>query len=131
MGLSPVVCVGEALLERKQEKTLEVLGSQLEEGLEGIKLQKELHVAYEPVWAIGTGEVATPKQVAGAHGFIRKFLENRFGSDHRDMKILYGGSVKADNACLLSSTDQVGGFLVGGASLEVNSFVEIIRAIEG
>ena len=130
-GMSPVVCVGEALAERRQGRTLEVLKAQLQEALEGLKPQKELHIAYEPVWAIGTGEVASPEQVAEAHGFIRKFLEDRFGFHHRDMKILYGGSVKADNACLLKSIEEVGGFLVGGASLEVNSFLEMIRAIEG
>ncbi len=126
----PVLCVGESSDERRTKHTMEVLRGQMERGLINIKPKKGLHIAYEPVWAIGTGEVASPGQVEEVHGFIRGFLKNRFGSDHEGMKILYGGSVKADKALSLGRISEVGGFLVGGASLEPESFLGIIRMVE-
>lgn len=127
-ALSPMLCVGESLQERKQGLTLEVLERQLVKGLSNVQPQKELHIAYEPVWAIGTGEVATTEQVSEAHRFIRKFLKEKFPNTENQMAILYGGSVKTNNASELSQADEVGGFLVGGASLEPQSFFDIIKA---
>lgn len=130
-GLSPMLCIGETLEERKSDKTLEVLKRQLFEGLKEVKIQNELHVAYEPVWAIGTGEVATTEQVSQAHQFIRKTLKEIFPDQEAKINILYGGSVKPENAAELSQADQVSGFLVGGASLQTNSFFKIIQAVKG
>ena len=126
----PILCVGENFDERKKGSTVDVIKGQLERGLKNIKPKKDLHIAYEPVWAIGTGEVARPKQVEEVHGFIREFLRKQFGSRHETMGILYGGSVKADNAFSLKNISEVGGFLVGGASLEPQSFFNIIKILE-
>ena len=128
-GLIPVLCVGESLEERNEGSTLDVLNRQLVSALSNFKPKKELHIAYEPVWAIGTGEVATTEQVSEAHQFIRKFLKEKFPETQASIKILYGGSVKPENAGELSQADEVGGFLVGGASLKVDSFSDIIKAI--
>ncbi len=128
--MTPILCVGESLDERKKDSTMEVIKGQLERGLENIKPKKKMHIAYEPVWAIGTGETARPDQVEEVHGFIRRFLKNQFDSCHENMKVLYGGSVKADNAFSLKNIPEVGGFLVGGASLEPQSFFNIIRTLE-
>jgi len=130
-GLSPILCIGETLEERKQGLTLEVLNRQLVSGLSNLQPKAELHIAYEPVWAIGTGEVASTEQVSEAHRFIRKFLIEKLPAVHQDMKILYGGSVKPSNARELAMTEEVSGFLVGGASLEPSSFHEIIKAAQG
>ncbi len=130
-GLSPILCVGETLDERKQGLTLEVLQRQLVTGLSNLTPSNELHIAYEPVWAIGTGEVATTEQVSEAHRFIRKFLQEKLPQHHQKMNILYGGSVKPENANELSKTAEVSGFLVGGASLKPDSFHGIIEAVQG
>lgn len=127
-GISPVLCIGETLEERNLGKTIEVLKRQLRVGLSGVEIKKELHVAYEPVWAIGTGEVATIDQVAEAHQAIRQFLKETYPSAESQINILYGGSVKPENAGELAKVDGVGGFLVGGAALKVDSFCEIIKA---
>lgn len=128
-GLIPVLCVGETLEERNEGSTLDVLNRQLVSALSNYKPSKEIHIAYEPVWAIGTGEVATTEQVSEAHQFIRKFLKEKFPQNHESIKILYGGSVKPENAGELSQAEEVGGFLVGGASLKVDTFTDIIKAI--
>ena len=128
--MTPILCVGEDLNERKKDLTMEVIKNQLERGLKDIEPKKELHIAYEPVWAIGTGETAKPEQIAKVHEFIRRFLKNKFCSFYQNMKILYGGSVKADNIPLLKKVPEVDGFLVGGASLEPRSFFDIIKALE-
>lgn len=128
-SISPILCIGETLDERKSGKTLEVLKRQLSVGLSGVELKKELHIAYEPVWAIGTGEVATVEQVAEAHQSIREFLKNNYPNEENNMQILYGGSVKAASAGELSQVKEVGGFLVGGASLKVDSFCDIAKAV--
>lgn len=128
-GLSPILCVGESLEERKSGKTIDVLKTQLSEGLKDIEIKKELHIAYEPVWAIGTGEVATTAQVSEAHQFIRQFLQEKFADKASKINILYGGSVKPENSSELSTAKEVGGFLVGGASLKVDSFYSIIEAV--
>lgn len=130
-GLSPILCVGETLEERQQNLTLEVLQRQLVAGLSNVEPTKELHIAYEPVWAIGTGEVAQVEQVSEAHQFIRKFLKEKLPQHEQSMAILYGGSVKPINASELAQADEVGGFLVGGASLKPQSFFEIIKASRG
>jgi triosephosphate isomerase len=130
-GLSPVLCIGETLQQRKSGDTLEVLKAQLTEGLEGFEPSGELHIAYEPVWAIGTGEVASVEQVSEAHQFIRSFLKERFPQLEPKIQILYGGSVKPGNATELSQAQEVGGFLVGGASLQADSFADIIKAVQG
>lgn len=127
LGLTPMLCIGESLEQRDKNQTHQVLSQQLTECLVNAKPGGALAVAYEPVWAIGTGKVATVEQVADAHAWIRKELE-RLG--FTGTSILYGGSVKADNALALAKTKDVNGFLVGGASLEPHSFRQIIQAAQ-
>lgn len=128
-SLNPVLCIGETLEERKQGQTLAVLQKQLEVGLSHVEVLKELHIAYEPVWAIGTGEVASPEQVKEAHQYIRRFLAKKYPEHHASINILYGGSVKIDSAKDLSQVDQVSGFLIGGASLKADSLQQIIQVV--
>lgn len=125
LALTPMLCIGESLQEREAGKTNTVLKEQLRLGLAKAEAQKPLVVAYEPVWAIGTGKVATPEQVAETHTAVAGLLE-KFG--FKNVAILYGGSVKPDNAAGLIQQKHVGGFLVGGASLEPDSFAKIIEA---
>lgn len=125
LGLRPLLCIGETLAEREAGRTLEVLSSQLGKGLETAMKDRPLAVAYEPVWAIGTGKVASPEQVREVHAFLAsKMKDLGFGSD---TPLLYGGSVKPDNAPGLIRIPHVDGFLVGGASLEVDSFLAIAK----
>ncbi len=129
-ALQPVFCVGETLDERKANRTDRVLKRQLESGLTLVEDQEIrcVTVAYEPVWAVGTGEVATTKQVEAAHATIRKFLGNKFGAETADVvRILYGGSVGPSNATALMRVDGVDGLLVGGASLQADTFIPIIE----
>jgi triosephosphate isomerase len=121
LGLVPMLCVGETLQERESGKTQDVLKAQLTEGLSKADKTKTLVVAYEPVWAIGTGKVASPEQVQEAHKDIFVILKSLGFT----VPILYGGSVKPDNAAGLIQIPHVDGFLVGGASLEVASFQKI------
>lgn len=130
-GLSPVVCIGETFKERKEGLTLDVLEKQLSEGLKDVEVKNQLHIAYEPVWAIGTGEVASVNQVSEAHQFIREFLVKNYPEHQKNMNILYGGSVKPGNSAELSLAKEVSGFLVGGASLKPDSFLEICKAVQG
>jgi len=128
--LLPVYCVGETLDERKGNRTDRVLKRQLESGFEKVRPEDahRLTVAYEPVWAIGTGEVATPEQAGAAHRTIRKWITGRLGDEAaQTMRILYGGSVKPDNARELMAVDGVDGLLVGGASLQADAFIPIIE----
>ncbi len=128
-GLAPIVCVGETLDERERGETLGVLDRQIKDGLDAVAAgaMSELVVAYEPVWAIGTGRNATASQAAEAHAHIRKRLRQWFGADVADTcRILYGGSVKPDNIGELIAEPDVDGALVGGASLDVQSFVAIV-----
>jgi triosephosphate isomerase len=128
--LLPIYCVGETLDERKANKTDRVLKRQLESGFEKIRTEDShrLTIAYEPVWAIGTGETATTEQVAQAHRAIRKWMVQRVGDDAANLvRILYGGSVKPDNAKELMAVDNVDGLLVGGASLQADTFLPIIE----
>jgi triosephosphate isomerase len=125
-GLNAIVCVGETQAEREAGRTLDVVGSQLDGSLPGGATA--LVIAYEPVWAIGSGLTPTPADVAEVHGFIRQRLAARFGQAGAVMRILYGGSVKPSNAGELLRVDNVNGALVGGASLKADDFLAIARA---
>ena len=122
-GLVPIVCVGETRAERDAGKARDVVGTQLAGSLpDGAG---DFVVAYEPIWAIGTGLTPTPKDIADMHGFIRNELAARFGGFSETVRILYGGSVKASNASELLAIDNVDGALVGGASLDAEEFLAI------
>jgi triosephosphate isomerase len=128
--LLPIYCIGETLDERKGGKTERVLKRQLEAGFEKVRPEDahRLTIAYEPVWAIGTGETATTEQIAQAHRTIRKWLVQRLGEEAANLiRILYGGSVKPDNCKELMAIDNVDGLLVGGASLQAETFLPIIE----
>ncbi|WP_022852751.1 triose-phosphate isomerase [Thermodesulfatator atlanticus] len=128
--LIPILCIGETLEEREAGKTLSVLESQLKEGLAGFSAEdlKNLVIAYEPVWAIGTGKTATPEQAQEAHAFCRKILAEMFGEDFSERtRILYGGSVKPENVVGLMARPDIDGALVGGASLKPDSFAKIVN----
>jgi triosephosphate isomerase (TIM) len=129
-GLIPVVCVGETLDERRAGRVETVIADQLRQALDGVReLPSEgLIIAYEPVWAIGTGVHATPADAAAAHRVLRERLADRFGTAAADIPILYGGSVKPDNAGELLAASDVDGLLVGGASLNAESFAAIVAA---
>jgi len=124
-GLTAIVCVGETRAEREAGKTLAVVGTQLAGSLPDGVAATRLVVAYEPVWAIGTGLTPTPADVAEVHAFIRKTLTDRFGEEGSGVRILYGGSVKPSNAGELLAIADVNGALVGGASLKAEDFLGI------
>lgn len=129
-SLTPIVCVGESLQEREAGRTLDVIGAQLRGGLKGVAAQDAPHlvIAYEPVWAIGTGKTATPQIAQEVHAFIRSVLIEILGQASAEaIRILYGGSVKPDNVDDLMAQADIDGALVGGASLEAASFERIIR----
>jgi len=129
-GLMPIYCIGETLEERESDKTFEVLEEQLKKGLEGISHENmgKTVVAYEPVWAIGTGKTATKEQAQDVHAFIRKLLAKMFEKAIADsVRILYGGSVKPDNIDELMAQPDIDGALVGGAALDAESFCRIIN----
>ncbi|HSI82888.1 MAG: triose-phosphate isomerase [Candidatus Methylacidiphilales bacterium] len=129
-SLKPIACIGETLTEREENRWQEVLTMQLKEGFAGFteKDMAEIVLAYEPVWAIGTGRTATPAQAQETHAFIRHQILDLFGQHTADhIRIQYGGSVKADNAKELLNQPDIDGALVGGASLEARSFVAIIK----
>jgi triosephosphate isomerase len=128
-GLLPIACVGETQAQRKVGQTLSVVGAQLDGSLpDGIMTGETLVVAYEPVWAIGTGLTPTAADVAEVHGFIRQRLVARYGAAGRAIRILYGGSVKPANAAELLGVENVNGALVGGASLKAEEFLAIAAA---
>jgi triosephosphate isomerase len=127
-GLEPVFCVGETLAERQGGQTEDVVARQLNGVLTRLSEPGQLVVAYEPVWAIGTGVTASPAQAQDVHRYIRQTLARRWGPQGERVRILYGGSVKPDNARELLSQPDVNGALVGGASLEVEPFVNIVKA---
>lgn len=130
-GLTPILCVGETLAERDGNQTINILRRQLDGGLSGVAplTAGQMVLAYEPVWAIGTGRNATPEQAQEAHAFIRAWLRERFGAAAADgTRILYGGSMKAANARELISQPDVDGGLIGGASLKADEFCGIISA---
>ena len=127
-GLAAIVCIGETAGERRAWLTLAVVGRQLAASLPQAARATDTIVAYEPVWAIGTGLTATPADVAEVHDFLRGVLAERLGAEGRAMRILYGGSVKPDNARALLAIANVNGALVGGASLKGDDFLAIIAA---
>ena len=128
-GLVPIVCVGELLAERQAGKTAEVIRTQFEGSLAGLSPEQmgQIVIAYEPVWAIGTGQVASPQQAEEVHADLRKLLASRYNAAVADVvRIQYGGSVKPDNAAELLGQPNIDGALVGGASLKAEDFVGII-----
>jgi triosephosphate isomerase len=128
-GLTPIVCIGETLDQRERGETFDVLDRQIKSGLDGLTGEQLalLVMAYEPVWAIGTGRNATPAQAAEAHGHIRQRLRQWFGNDAAEQcHVIYGGSVKVDNITDLAGQPDVDGALVGGASLDIRGFFEIV-----
>jgi triosephosphate isomerase len=131
VGLVPIMCVGETLAERQANQTSQVVRSQMEGSLAGLSPDQMLKtvIAYEPVWAIGTGVVATPEQAEEVHADLRKLLETRYTSEVASkVRIQYGGSVNAENAATLLHQPNIDGALVGGASLKADSFLAIISA---
>ncbi|MGE5307024.1 MAG: triose-phosphate isomerase [Alphaproteobacteria bacterium] len=132
LGLRPIICVGETLEERRGGRARSVISRQLRFALKATAKAaiQNIEIAYEPVWAIGTGQNATPKQIGQVHNQIRKLLSKYFGAEkgHR-IRILYGGSVKPENAEALMSTPEVNGLLVGGASLSPATFLPIVRSV--
>lgn len=130
-GLTPIVCLGETIEERERGETLAVLDRQLTRGLDGVSPEavRGIVLAYEPVWAIGTGRNATPEQAGEAHAHIRARLRQWFGADAAEAcRVIYGGSVKPDNIRELVAQPDVDGALVGGASLDVRVFAELVAA---
>jgi triosephosphate isomerase len=132
LGLTPVLCVGETIEQREAGQTFEVIEDQLAASLKNFRVNKDMPataiLAYEPVWAIGTGLTATPEQAQEIHYFIRKWIENSFNAElAQQVRILYGGSVKPDNVSDLMAEADIDGALVGGASLKADSFVQLIR----
>jgi triosephosphate isomerase len=130
-GLLPILCVGELLAEREASQTEEVVSRQLKIGLAGLSAAKvsAVTVAYEPVWAIGTGRTATPQQAQDVHSLVRKLLAELYDSRlAEEIRVLYGGSVKPNNSADLMSQADIDGLLVGGASLSADDFVAIIRS---
>ena len=128
-GLFVILCIGESAAERESGATLDVITRQLGASIPDGASAKNLIVAYEPIWAIGTGAVATPDQIGEVHAAIRNTLEKRFSTDGADISLLYGGSVKAANAADIFAVADVDGALVGGASLKAQDFAPIITAL--
>ncbi len=129
VGLTPILCIGETETERESDQTFSILENQLNLGLENLSADQiqPLVIAYEPVWAIGTGKAATAGMAQEVHGFIRTLLSNKFGSPlANSVRILYGGSVKSDNVSELMNQPDLDGALVGGASLDADSFSQLI-----
>jgi triosephosphate isomerase (TIM) len=132
VGLIPILCIGETLQQREERRTFEVIRTQLDESLktrcQAGSLPEALILAYEPVWAIGTGKTATPEQAQEVHLFIRRWLDEAFDPDvSKATRILYGGSVQPDNSKELMAQPDIDGTLIGGASLKADSFLSIIR----
>jgi triosephosphate isomerase len=134
-GLIPIVCIGETLKQREDKKTFDIITTQLNESLKTSckkrNLPQSVIIAYEPVWAIGTGKTATPEMAQEVHLFIRRWLIENFGHNTGEtIRILYGGSVKPDNINKLISQPDIDGALIGGASLKADTFLSIIRFYE-
>ena len=129
-GLAPIVCIGETLDQRERNETFDVLDRQIKQGFDGLTSDQigQLVVAYEPVWAIGTGRTATPEQAQEVHAFIRTRIAAKHGKAVADvLRVLYGGSVKPDNVKWLMALPDVDGALVGGASLKADSFLKLVH----
>ncbi len=132
VGLTPVLCVGETIAERETGRAESVVEGQLDTAFAGLSLREveRIVVAYEPVWAIGTGRTATPEDAVAMHRFVRRYVGERLGTATSDrVRILYGGSVKPENAGTLLREAEIDGALVGGASLDVDSFLQIAHAV--
>ncbi|MBR9652024.1 triose-phosphate isomerase [Thalassovita aquimarina] len=130
-GLITVICVGESLAQREAANTLDIIGGQLSASVPDNSTGENLVIAYEPIWAIGTGKVPTTDQIGEVHDFMRDRLERRFGAGvGRSTRLLYGGSVKPGNAAEIFAVSNVDGALVGGASLKAADFSPIIEALE-
>jgi triosephosphate isomerase len=127
-GLMPIICVGETLQEREGNKTLEVVSRQVKGALKGMTEADaaKIVIAYEPVWAIGTGKTATPAMAQEVHAAIRKLLVEQFGKAGNGVRILYGGSMKPENASELLDQQDIDGGLIGGAALKAKSFLELV-----
>jgi triosephosphate isomerase len=130
-GLKAILCVGESKIEREAGETLSVVGNQIEQSWPKGASAQTLVVAYEPIWAIGTGLTPTPADVAEVHAFIRSQVQRLLGADGAGVRLLYGGSVKASNAAELMAVPDVDGALVGGASLTAKDFMGIAAAYKG
>ncbi len=128
-GLSVVVCVGETLEEREEGKTIKIIQSQVESALMDLELDdySKFVLAYEPIWAIGTGKNATPEEAEQVHSAIREITGSIFGQDSELVRIIYGGSVKVDNIKELLEMENIDGALIGGAGLDAGSFVKIVK----
>lgn len=129
-GLIPIVCVGETLSQREKNETFTVIDGQVKIGIAGLNIDqaKKLVIAYEPVWAIGTGKTATPQQAEDVHAFVRKIYGGMYGKDASEsVRILYGGSVKPDNVSEIMKQPDIDGSLVGGASLKADDFIKLVR----
>jgi len=130
-GLKAIICVGESLEQREAANTLDIIGGQMSGSIPDQSTGENLIVAYEPIWAIGTGKVPTLNEIGEVHDFIRARLERRFGEGvGRSVRLLYGGSVKPDNAADIFAVSNVDGALVGGASLKAHDFSGIIDALQ-
>jgi triosephosphate isomerase len=125
-GLSSIVCLGEDLEERITNRTLKVVEEQFQRAFDGVDLNPEVVIAYEPVWAIGTGQNATPAQAGEVHSYIRDLVKSLYGPE-ASMRILYGGSVSPENIAQLMAEPEIDGVLVGGASLKAQSFLKIAK----
>ncbi|NLI17045.1 MAG: triose-phosphate isomerase [candidate division Zixibacteria bacterium] len=125
--LMPIICLGETLEERESNRTAEIVTNQFRSAFDGISDFGGITIAYEPVWAIGTGRNATPQQAQEVHKILRQMLQNKT-AEYENIRILYGGSVKPDNAAELYKQDDIDGFLVGGASLKAGDFAAIVQA---
>ena len=130
-GLNPIVCVGEKLDERDSGATEEVVGRQIDGSLADLNAEEIARtvIAYEPIWAIGTGKTATPEMAQEVHAFIRNRLRGRFSDTADDVSILYGGSMKGSNAAELLARPDIDGGLIGGASLKADEFIKIINSV--
>jgi triosephosphate isomerase (TIM) len=125
-GLGVIFCIGESLEEREAGKTFDILNREIERGLDGVPPEKMV-LAYEPIWAIGTGKTATPPQAQEAHAYIRERLNILYGNQSDELCILYGGSVTPDTVDSLMACKDIDGALVGGASLKAESFSKIVK----
>jgi triosephosphate isomerase len=125
-GLSVIFCIGESLAEREGGKTFHIIEREIDKGLDGTDIEN-IVIAYEPIWAIGTGKTATPEQAQEVHAFIREKLRMKYGNKSDDIRIIYGGSVTPENIDSLMACADIDGALVGGASLKVENFVRIVK----
>ena len=129
-GMKPILCIGETIVEMNNGKTYDIIEEQIIKGLTKVKSLDNIIIAYEPVWAIGTGLTATVEKINEMHTFIRKILSRLYTNNNSDKTpILYGGSVNSDNANELISIDGVNGFLIGGASLDVIKFTDVVKIV--